>query len=58
MIHDLLEGIGIDIVGVADHEAEDVIAIWSKLAPARSRSLAVTGICSRWWRTRECASCI
>jgi 5'-3' exonuclease len=33
VIHDLLEGIGIDLVGVADHEAEDVIATLSKLAP-------------------------
>jgi 5'-3' exonuclease len=33
VIHDLLEGIGIDIVGVADHEAEDVIATLCKLAP-------------------------
>jgi len=32
-IRDLLEAIGIDIAGVADHEAEDVIATWSKLAP-------------------------
>ncbi len=33
MIHDLLERIGIDVVGVADHEAEDVIATLSRLAP-------------------------
>ena len=33
VIHELLEGIGIDVVGVADHEAEDVIATLSKLAP-------------------------
>jgi 5'-3' exonuclease len=33
VIHDLLERIGIDVVGVAEHEAEDVIASLSKLAP-------------------------
>lgn len=33
VIYDLLEGIGIDFVGVPDHEAEDVIATLSKLAP-------------------------
>jgi 5'-3' exonuclease len=33
VIHDLLGGMGIDIVGMADHEAEDVIATLSKLAP-------------------------
>jgi 5'-3' exonuclease len=32
VIHDLLEAIGIDVVGVADHEAEDVIATLTKLA--------------------------
>jgi 5'-3' exonuclease len=32
VIRDLLEGIGVDMVGVDDHEAEDVIATWSKLA--------------------------
>jgi 5'-3' exonuclease len=32
VILDLLEGIGIDVVGVPDHEAEDVIATLSKLA--------------------------
>ena len=32
-VRDLLEGIGIDMVGVAEHEAEDVIATLSKLAP-------------------------
>ncbi len=32
VIHDLLEGIGIDVVGVAEYEAEDVIASLSKLA--------------------------
>ena len=35
MIRDLLEGIGVDMVGVADHEAEDVIASWAKLASGR-----------------------
>jgi 5'-3' exonuclease len=33
VIHDLLAAIGIDMVGVADHEAEDVIATWCRLAP-------------------------
>jgi 5'-3' exonuclease len=33
VIHDLLERIGIDMAGMADHEAEDVIATLSKLAP-------------------------
>jgi 5'-3' exonuclease len=32
MIYDLLEAIGVDVVGVADHEAEDVIATLTKLA--------------------------
>jgi 5'-3' exonuclease len=32
MIHDLLEAIGVDVVGAADHEAEDVIATLTKLA--------------------------
>ena len=32
VIRDLLEGTGIDMVGVAEHEAEDVIATWSRLA--------------------------
>ena len=32
IIHDLLEAIGIDMVGVPEHEAEDVIATWCKLA--------------------------
>jgi 5'-3' exonuclease len=33
VIRDLLDAIGIDMVGVAEHEAEDVIATWSKLIP-------------------------
>jgi 5'-3' exonuclease len=32
VIYDLLEAIGIDVIGVADHEAEDVIATLTKLA--------------------------
>ena len=32
VIHDLLEAIGVDVVGVADHEAEDVIATLTNLA--------------------------
>lgn len=33
VIHELLEAIGIDMVGAAEHEAEDVIASLSRLAP-------------------------
>lgn len=33
VICELLEAIGIDVVGVAEHEAEDVIATLSRLAP-------------------------
>ncbi len=33
VITELLEHIGIDVVGVADHEAEDVIATLTRLAP-------------------------
>jgi 5'-3' exonuclease len=33
VIRELLEGLGIDFVGVADHEAEDVIATLARLAP-------------------------
>jgi 5'-3' exonuclease len=33
VIRDLLEAIGIDMVGVPEHEAEDVIATWCRLAP-------------------------
>jgi 5'-3' exonuclease len=33
VIRGLLEAIGIDMVGVAEHEAEDVIATWCRLAP-------------------------
>ena len=33
MIRALLEAVGVDFVGVRDHEAEDVIATWSRLAP-------------------------
>ena len=33
IIRDLLAAIGIDMVGVPEHEAEDVIATWSRLAP-------------------------
>lgn len=32
IIRDVLEAIGIDMVGVPEHEAEDVIATWCKLA--------------------------
>lgn len=32
IIRDLLAAIGIDMVGVPEHEAEDVIATWSRLA--------------------------
>lgn len=33
VIRDLMAAIGIDMVGVTEHEAEDVIATWSRLAP-------------------------
>jgi 5'-3' exonuclease len=33
VIRDLMAAIGVDMVGVADHEAEDVIATWSRMAP-------------------------
>ncbi len=33
VIRELLAAIGVDMVGVAEHEAEDVIATWSRLAP-------------------------
>ena len=33
IIREVLAAIGIDMVGVAEHEAEDVIATWSRLAP-------------------------
>ena len=33
VIRDLLTAIGVDMVGVAEHEAEDVIATWARLAP-------------------------
>jgi 5'-3' exonuclease len=32
LIYEILEAIGVDVVGVADHEAEDVIATLTKLA--------------------------
>ena len=33
VIRDLLAAIGVEMVGVAEHEAEDVIATWARLAP-------------------------
>ena len=33
VIRELLRAIGIDMVGVSEHEAEDVIATWCRLAP-------------------------
>jgi 5'-3' exonuclease len=33
VIHALLDAVGVDVAGVADHEAEDVIATWTALAP-------------------------
>jgi 5'-3' exonuclease len=33
VIRDLMAAIGVDMIGVADHEAEDVIATWTRLAP-------------------------
>jgi 5'-3' exonuclease len=35
VIRALLDAIGIDMIGVADHEAEDVIATWCRLAPGK-----------------------
>jgi 5'-3' exonuclease len=32
VIRDLMAAIGVDMIGVADHEAEDVIATWCRLA--------------------------
>ncbi len=33
VLRELIEAIGIDMIGVADHEAEDVIATWCRHAP-------------------------
>ena len=33
VIRDLMAAIGVEMVGLADHEAEDVIATWARLAP-------------------------
>ena len=33
VIRDLLDAIGVDMVGVPEHEAEDVIATWARLIP-------------------------
>jgi 5'-3' exonuclease len=33
VIHELLDAIGVDVAGVAEYEAEDVIATWTALAP-------------------------
>ena len=33
VIRDLMAAIDVDMIGVADHEAEDVIATWTRLAP-------------------------
>ena len=35
MIREILEAVGVDIVGVDEYEAEDVIATWSQLAEGR-----------------------
>jgi 5'-3' exonuclease len=40
VIHAVLAAIGIDMVGVPEHEAEDVIATWAKLAPGRIEILS------------------
>jgi 5'-3' exonuclease len=37
IIHEVLEAVGIDFVGVADYEAEDVIASWVAQVPAGDR---------------------
>jgi 5'-3' exonuclease len=36
IIHEVLEAAGVDFVGVADHEAEDVIATWTARAEGRT----------------------
>jgi 5'-3' exonuclease len=36
IIHEVLEAVGVDFVGVADHEAEDVIATWTARAEGRT----------------------
>jgi 5'-3' exonuclease len=33
IIHEVLDALGIDFIGVADHEAEDVIATWTQRIP-------------------------
>jgi 5'-3' exonuclease len=40
VIHSVLEAIGIDMIGVAEHEAEDVIATWARLAAGRIEILS------------------
>jgi 5'-3' exonuclease len=37
IIHDVLEAVGVDFVGVPDYEAEDVIASWVARVPAGER---------------------
>jgi 5'-3' exonuclease len=37
IIHEVLEAVGIDFIGVADYEAEDVIASWVAQVPAGTR---------------------
>jgi 5'-3' exonuclease len=37
IIHEVMEAVGIDFIGVADYEAEDVIASWVAQVPAGSR---------------------
>jgi 5'-3' exonuclease len=37
IIHEVLEAVGIDFIGVADYEAEDVIASWVAQLPAGTR---------------------
>jgi 5'-3' exonuclease len=37
IIHEVMEAVGIDFIGVADYEAEDVIASWVAQVPAGTR---------------------
>ena len=43
IIHEVLEAAGVDFVGVAEHEAEDVIASWTARVPAGERVDIVSG---------------
>jgi 5'-3' exonuclease len=43
IIHEVLEATGVDFVGVAEHEAEDVIASWAARVPAGQTVDIVSG---------------